>query len=86
MKIIVKTLQGKQTEYEVDATATVDVLKKKIAEATGVDPSSLKLIYEGTLLADGAKQLTAYGIKDPGFLVLVANKVLSVLQPIAKSY
>ena len=77
MKIVVKTLQGKQTDYVVEDDSTVGMLKQKIAQSAGLDVSTIKLVHQGTLLNEDGKQLTAYGIKEQDFLVLMTNKVLS---------
>ena len=75
MRIVIKTLQGSPTQYEVVETDTVAELKKRVATEQKIDVGQIKLIHEGTVLAEEKKQLSDYGIKDNDFLVLMVAKV-----------
>lgn len=76
MKITIKTMQGKASEYEMDETNTLEDLKKKVAEDQKLDASSLKLIHYGKVLSDNTKKLCDLGIKPKDFLVLMPTKVV----------
>ena len=75
MKIIIKTLQGKQFDLEVEESDTVKDIKGKIdANRSAVSESfpaaELKLIALGKIMDDD-KKLADYNIKEGGFLVVM---------------
>jgi ubiquitin len=47
MQIFVKTLVGKRIEVSVDASETVQQLKRILQEKEGIDADQMKLIYAG---------------------------------------
>lgn len=75
MKIIIRTLQGNQKEYEISPDMTVDQLKAKLSEDYKADVASQKLICQGRVMSEGYKKLADYGIKDKDFIVLMLSKV-----------
>lgn len=75
MKISIKTLQGKPTDFEVTESDTLADIKKKISEQLGVDVSSQKLIHYGKVMTEDGKKLVEYGVKDKDFFVLMVTKV-----------
>jgi len=75
MKITIKNLQGKPTEYEVSDTDTLEDLKKKIATDFNTEVGSIKLIHFGKVLGDNGKKVVDYGVKDKDFLVMMTTKV-----------
>ena len=77
MKITIKNLQGKPTEYEASDTDTLEDLKKKIAIDFNIDVGSIKLIHFGKVLGDNSKKVVDYGVKDKDFLVMMTTKVTS---------
>ena len=76
MKISIKTLQGKLTEFEVEETQTIADLKSQIEKQMLVEPGSQKLIHYGKILSDDTKKIVDCGIKDKDFIVLMITKVL----------
>lgn len=78
MKITIKNLQGKPTEYEVTDTETLEDVKKKISEEFKTEVSCIKLIHYGKVLAENSKKLIEYGVKDKDFLVMMISKVTSI--------
>jgi UV excision repair protein RAD23 len=75
MKITIKTLQGKPTEFDVNENDTLLNLKGKISEVCKIDVANQKLIHYGKVLAEDNKRLADYGIKDKDFMVLMVTKV-----------
>ena len=75
MKITIKTLQGKPTEFEVDGSETLLSLKAKISDVCKIDVANQKLIHYGKVLAEDQKKLIDYGVKDKDFMVLMVTKV-----------
>jgi len=76
MKISIKTLQGKLTEFEVQENNTVKELKAMIAQQMSVEPENQKLIHFGKILSDDSKTLVDCGVKESDFIVLMITKVL----------
>lgn len=54
----------------------VDALKQKIETEHSIAVDTQKLIFKGKILAEGAKTMDDYGIKDKDFLVIMVSKVL----------
>ena len=75
MRIVIKTLQGNPTQYEVAEGETVAELKRRVASDQKIDIGQIKLIHEGVVLSEDGKSLQAYGVKDNDFLVLMVAKV-----------
>lgn len=75
MKIVIKTLQGKQHELEVEATNTVASVKQLVKDKgiTEADPELHKLIAYGKVM-DNEKTIADYQLKDGDFVVLMTQK------------
>ncbi|CBZ29011.1 UV excision repair RAD23-like protein [Leishmania mexicana MHOM/GT/2001/U1103] len=71
MKVILKTITGKQHEVDVEATSTILDVKKLLEDE--YEPASLRLCFNGAVLED-SKMLADAGIKDNDSLVLAGRK------------
>ena len=69
MKIIVKTLSGKQLPLEIEETNTVRQKKEKIEAEHDMKADSLKLIAYGKVLDSDDKAASEYNIKEGDFIV-----------------
>ena len=75
MKLIIKTL--KQVEHDVEVPSddiSVEQLKMKIEKAHSFEASTLKLLFNGTLLQDN-KTLKEYKIQDNSIIIMMSSKV-----------
>lgn len=81
MKITLKTLQGKQLPMEIEADSTIETLKAAIAAEHDMPAESQNLVAYGKVLADGAKTVTEYGIKDGDFIVVMVKKAKPAAKP-----
>jgi UV excision repair protein RAD23 len=71
MKLVLKTILGKQHEVEVEPSATILDVKKLVEDE--YEPASLRLCYNGAVLED-AKTVTEAGVKEGESLVLAGRK------------
>ncbi|CAJ1030964.1 Ubiquitin-2 like Rad60 SUMO-like/Ubiquitin family/UBA/TS-N domain/XPC-binding domain containing protein, putative [Leishmania lindenbergi] len=71
MKVILKTITGKQHEVDVEATSTILDVKKLLVDE--YEPASLRLCFNGAVLED-SKILADAGVKDNDSLVLAGRK------------
>jgi len=71
-----KTTNGKKYTVDVNSSYTVDQLKKKIQEKSGVSPHNMQLEFNGRTLSDGDKTLFEYQLYRQAVVVLINLKKL----------
>ncbi|CAG9578570.1 UV excision repair RAD23-like protein [Leishmania major strain Friedlin] len=71
MKVILKTITGKQHEVDVEATSTILDVKRLLEDE--YEPASLRLCFNGAVLED-SMMLADAGVKDNDSLVLAGRK------------
>lgn len=74
MKLIVKTLSGKQLPIEVGDDWTIRQIKEKIESEHEMKAETLKLIAYGKVLDSDDKLATDYSIKEGDFIVAMVQK------------
>ena len=71
MKLVLKTITGKQQEVDVEPSATILDVKKLVEDE--YEPALLRLCYNGAVLEDG-KTVAEAGVKEGESLVLAGRK------------
>jgi hypothetical protein len=74
MLIILNTLNGTKYNLSADPSETIDDLKKKVYEKTGLAVSAQVLIFAGTTLVNGAR-IQNYPIKHCSPVWLISTLV-----------
>ena len=81
MKIIVKTLAGKQLPIEIEGDWTVRKVKEQIETDHEMKADSLKLIAYGKVLDSDDKNVSEYNIKEGDFIVAMVQKAKPAPKP-----
>lgn len=81
MKLIVKTLNGKQLPIEIEDTQTVAEIKAIIEKDHALKAETLKLIYQGKVLDSDEKKASDYNLKDGDFFVAMQQKAKPAPKP-----
>jgi hypothetical protein len=78
MKIIVKTLNGKQLPLEIQPEWTVRATKEEIEKVHALAADTLKLIAYGKVLDKDESPISEYAIKEGDFIVAMVQKAKPV--------
>ena len=78
MKIIVKTLNGKQLPLEIQPEWTVRATKEEIEKVHALAADTLKLIAYGKVLDKDDSPVSEYAIKEGDFIVAMVQKAKPV--------
>ena len=82
MKIIVKTLSGKQLPLDIDPSWTIRQVKEQIEKEHQLKAESLKLIAYGKVLDKDESPASEYNIKEGDFIVAMVQKAKAVKKPV----
>ena len=74
MKLIVKTLNGKQLPIEIESDTTIGQIKQKIEADHQLKAESLKLIAYGKVLQSDDQKASEYNLKEGDFIVAMVQK------------
>lgn len=74
MKLIVKTLNGKQLPIEIEPEATVGDIKSKIENEHQLNAATLKLIAYGKVLGNDEQKASEHNLKEGDFIVAMVQK------------
>ena len=69
MKLIVKTLNGKQLPIEIEPDTSIGQIKEKIEADHQLKADSLKLIAYGKVLQSDDQKASEYNLKEGDFIV-----------------
>lgn len=78
MKIIVKTLNGKQLPLDIQPEWTVRATKEEIEKVHALAADTLKLIAYGKVLDKDESPVSEYSIKEGDFIVAMVQKAKPV--------
>lgn len=74
MKIIVKTLAGKQLPIEIEPSWTIRQVKEAIEKEHDLKADTLKLIAYGKVLDSDTKAASEFSLKENDFIVAMVQK------------
>ena len=74
MKLIVKTLNGKQLPIEIEPECTVGQIKQKIEAEHQLKADTLKLIAYGKVLGQDEQKASEHNLKEGDFIVAMVQK------------
>ena len=74
MKLIVKTLAGKQLPIEVESDWSVKQVKDQIEKDHQLESEKLKLIAYGKVLDSDDKKVAEFNLKEGDFIVAMVQK------------
>lgn len=81
MKLIVKTLNGKQLPIEIEQETTIGQMKETIEKEHALKADSLKLIAYGKVLQSDDQKASEYNLKEGDFIVAMVQKAKPVAKP-----
>ena len=81
MKIVVKTLSGKQLPLEIEIDWSIRKVKEEIEKCHELKADTLKLIAYGKVLEDDTKSAGDYSIKENDFIVAMTQKAKPAPKP-----
>lgn len=81
MKIIVKTLNGKQLPLDIESDWTVRKVKEQIEANHEFKADTLKLIAYGKVLDKDENAVSTYSIKEGDFIVAMVQKAKAAPKP-----
>jgi len=81
MKIIAKTLSGKQLPLEIEPTWTIRQVKEEIEKVHSLAADTLKLIAYGKVLDKDDQTAADYSIKENDFIVAMVQKAKPAAKP-----
>jgi hypothetical protein len=81
MKIIVKTLSGKQLPLDIELEWSIRKVKEEIEKVHDLKADTLKLIAYGKVLEDDTKSAGDYSIKENDFIVAMVQKAKPAPKP-----
>jgi UV excision repair protein RAD23 len=74
MKLIVKTLNGKQLPLEIQADWTLRQVKDQIEKDHDLKADSLKIVHYGKVLDGDDKQASSFNLKEGDCIVAMVTK------------
>lgn len=84
MKLIVKTLNGKQLPIEIEPESTIGQMKETIEKDHALKADTLKLIAYGKVLQSDDQKASEYNLKEGDFIVAMVQKAKPAAKPKAE--